>query len=146
MSAFLATPNSTHQQSVWMVTEECYSCHVLFAMPSDLKERALKDRSISFYCPNGHGQHYIADKIKTLESQLQREREEKQRIDEARRDAVLERDHHWTERKKLRTRHHNLRKRIQSGVCPCCHRTFENVSRHMQSKHPSFDYEPEPLK
>jgi hypothetical protein len=39
-----------------------------------------------------------------------------------------------------------MRKRIQSGVCPCCNRTFENLGRHMKSKHPAFDYEPEPLK
>jgi len=34
---------------------------------------------------------------------------------------------------------YRLQKRIKNGVCPCCHRSFVQLSRHMASKHPGFD-------
>jgi hypothetical protein len=27
-------------------------------------------------------------------------------------------------------------KRVHRGVCPCCKRTFQNIQRHMETKHP----------
>ena len=30
------------------------------------------------------------------------------------------------------------RKRAANGVCPCCHRSFENVARHVAKQHPDF--------
>jgi hypothetical protein len=144
MNSFVAMHNQTIHRSVELVTETCCACGILFAMPAELKKRALEQRDrLSFYCPNGHSQHYVG------KSDGQLLREERERADRLRGELSstrAERDHHWTERKKLCTRHHNMRKRIQQGVCPCCNRTFENLARHMKSKHPAFDYEPEPLK
>jgi DNA repair exonuclease SbcCD ATPase subunit len=31
-----------------------------------------------------------------------------------------------------------LRNRVGKGVCPCCNRSFENLKRHMVSKHPDY--------
>tara|TARA_Y100000310_G_scaffold338946_1_gene430083 strand:- start:1163 stop:1354 length:192 start_codon:yes stop_codon:yes gene_type:complete len=31
-----------------------------------------------------------------------------------------------------------LKNRAKAGVCPCCNRTFQNLSRHMETKHPDF--------
>lgn len=31
------------------------------------------------------------------------------------------------------------RKRIANGVCPCCHRTFQNLARHMAGQHPAYE-------
>lgn len=31
-----------------------------------------------------------------------------------------------------------LKNRVGKGVCPCCNRTFLDLQRHMQLKHPSF--------
>lgn len=30
------------------------------------------------------------------------------------------------------------KKRLAHGVCPCCQRTFQDLARHMQSKHPDY--------
>ncbi len=30
------------------------------------------------------------------------------------------------------------RKRVGSGVCPCCSRTFQQLARHMKAKHPAY--------
>lgn len=31
-----------------------------------------------------------------------------------------------------------LRNRAREGVCPCCNRTFKQLSAHMKNKHPDF--------
>lgn len=31
-----------------------------------------------------------------------------------------------------------LRARVKNGVCPCCNRSFENLRRHIETKHPEF--------
>lgn len=31
-----------------------------------------------------------------------------------------------------------LKKRIAGGACPCCKRSFQNLHRHMTTKHPDF--------
>jgi dsDNA-binding SOS-regulon protein len=38
---------------------------------------------------------------------------------------------HLTRKKKQLARVHN-------GVCPCCNRTFQNLLRHMETKHPEY--------
>ena len=31
-----------------------------------------------------------------------------------------------------------IKKRIGNGVCPCCNRSFEDLRRHMNTKHPDY--------
>lgn len=47
--------------------------------------------------------------------------------------AELKTQHQVRAQKAAKTR---LRKRIEHGVCPHCKRHFENVERHVKSKHP----------
>ena len=35
-----------------------------------------------------------------------------------------------------------IKKRIGTGVCPCCHRSFQNLARHMKHKHPKYGQRP----
>lgn len=42
-----------------LVTNTCLTCGVLFAMPRTLTDRHKRDHE-SFYCPNGHTQHYVS--------------------------------------------------------------------------------------
>lgn len=115
--------------TVDLVTETCYSCSVLFAMTEEHRRRLLNNHDKSFYCPNGHKQHYTG---KTTEQKLidaqARETALRDQLDASIRDAeaarsALARD----------------RQRFTNGVCPCCNRSFENVRRHMTTKHPDFD-------
>lgn len=34
--------------------------------------------------------------------------------------------------------HAKLKKRVGSGVCPCCKRTFKQLARHMEDNHPEW--------
>lgn len=40
--------------------EECCNCHVPFAMTTALRVALLESRA-TFYCPNGHGQHFTGE-------------------------------------------------------------------------------------
>jgi hypothetical protein len=35
-------------------------------------------------------------------------------------------------------KHTQLKKRVANGVCPCCHRSFVALRRHIETKHPEF--------
>lgn len=114
-----------------LVVVTCW-CGIKHAVPSDLRAYQLHHRS-EVFCPLGHG--YVP-RTKSLEKQLDAARQELrrawQRVD-AERDLrnAEERSHAAT--KGHLTRH---RRRTAAGVCPCCNRTFQNLSQHMHSEHP----------
>lgn len=109
-----------------LVSETCCSCGVPFAMPDYLKEQCLQKKSGKmFYCPNGHSQYYLGETdAQKLQRQLDWERSQRQTAE-----LNLER-----EKRKLKA----IETRTKEGVCPCCNRTFSQLSRHMKMKHPEF--------
>jgi len=114
--------------TITLVSVECYTCGVIFGLPSQLK-RNLLDNHEMFYCPNGHGQSFIgkteAQKLRELLEQ------EKQKFD---REFVLRIKTEAREQELLK-KQKRLVQRIARGVCPCCKRSFQNVKRHMEMKH-----------
>ena len=116
---------------VTLKTETCCNCGVPFAMP-DYMMRRLKDEGGTFYCPNGHAQHYTRPTVKVLREQLES------------RDELLyrERSRHNHTKNRLRATkaaHTRTKNRIKKGVCPCCNRYFENLHQHMETKHPGYE-------
>lgn len=117
---------------VQMVTEECCNCGMTFGMTKDFQRRALNDRSIWFYCPRGHQQHYTGKtEAQKLRDQLERERQRTEQ--EQLRAQELEQEKH-----RVKAQYNRIRKRVKNGVCPCCNRTFENLANHMKHQHPAF--------
>ena len=108
-----------------LVVTHCW-CGIALAIPSNLNRIAHESRH-ELYCPLGHTFTY-GD---TYKERLERER----RRHEATRDLLGA-----EERSHSATRGHLTRqkRRIAAGVCPCCHRHFVNVARHMASQHPDF--------
>ena len=106
-------------------------CGIALAIPSNLY-RVAHDEGKTIYCPQGHA-FVFSD---TYKEQLDRE----QRRHRATKDLLKQ-----EERSHVATRGHltRARKRAAAGVCPCCHRHFENVERHVKFKHP--DFKPEEL-
>lgn len=111
-----------------LLTETCFKCGVLFAMTEDFQENLRRNRN-TFYCPNGHGQVYTgktdAQKLKDAEA---RETALNDQLFAAVADA-----------EKTRGDLIRARIRIANGVCPCCNRSFENVRRHIATKHPDYN-------
>lgn len=102
----------------------CSECGVPFAAPDTFFSKRREDHR-TFYCPNGHGQHYPAkSEAEKLRDELAAEKQRKEaalcRLNEA----------EQREAKVLRKL-----KRVQRGVCPECNRSFNDLARHMACKH-----------
>jgi hypothetical protein len=123
---------STINIGVELITEECCACGVLFAFPTTLRERLLADHSRNFYCPNGHSQRYLGK----TEADKQRERAERLERQVANLDEDLRSA--YASNRAIRGQVTKLKKRVANGVCPCCHRTFANLGRHMAGQHPHY--------
>lgn len=119
--------------NITMITETCIDCGVVFAMTAEFKQTRLENHSKRFYCPNGHHMVYSgkteAEKLRDL-------------LAAAKAQAVHATDQAYAaavEVESLRTTLLRDRHRFANGVCPCCNRSFENVRRHMENKHPDYD-------
>ena len=115
--------------------ESCYKCAITFAVTQDFQNARMHDHA-TFYCPMGHGQVYggksqverdrdaaIADRNR-VQAELNEIRHAKLVAEKARDKAVREK--------------RKVEKRIAHGVCPCCDKTFANVSHHMMTEHKDF--------
>lgn len=113
------------------------TCGILFAIPENLHRSALKHRGPTGWqisCPLGHTWHFTAayvDEEAKLRNELERERRYSAhvvaRLDQA--EASL------SATRGVVTR---MKRRASAGVCPCCNRTFQQLARHMATKHPDF--------
>lgn len=127
-----------------LVVKRCW-CGIQHAVPQSLHdlqrrqhdEKCRRDPIVAIYCPLGH-RHYPA-------GESDREKVEKElnmakaqlansiaRHDQTRA-ALRDTEKKLIAQKSAKTR---LKNRISRGVCPCCNRSFENVRRHMETKHP----------
>ena len=111
----------------------CCKCGVEFASPVIIKRR---DDGDWFYCPNGHTQHFTKTTEAELREELQRE---KNRRESAERDAEWNLANAKNARIAATKAQNKLKKietRVNAGVCPHCNRTFQQLARHMECKHP----------
>ncbi len=119
-----------------LVATNCW-CGIHYAVPSEFYEmiqRQHRDgrKQTQIYCPLGHTWEFAGkSKADELAEQLERERKRSK----AARDLLAheERSHAATRGHLTRTK-----KRVAHGVCPCCNRTFQQLSRHMANKHPEY--------
>ena len=116
--------NDTFTHVTTFIVETCCNCGIMFAVTGDENERLLRTHE-SFYCPRGHGQHYSGlSEAERLKRQLEASEQK------------LANAHFELMAAEKRTK--RLEKRAKNGVCPCCHRQFVIVARHMKTKHPDF--------
>lgn len=120
-----------------LVTETCYKCGIVFAVPQYFRKTRLDDKQ-SFWCPNGHPQAYVESEADRLRKQL----EEQKRSTEWWKGVAANKDKTIKGQNiqigKVKAKLHRTERRIANGVCPCCHRSFQNVMRHMKTKHPDY--------
>jgi hypothetical protein len=140
-----------------LTTETCVSCGIVFAMPEEYNRLLRNDyrgtAEAWFYCPRGHQQYYSgASEADKLRQQLDEERRQRQRAEQkiAQKDDEIrdwkatandQRDKAEHERRRANGyKGHATRitKRAKAGVCPCCNRSFQQLARHMATKHPTF--------
>ena len=106
-----------------MIRMCCGQCGIEFDIPEPFY-RERKEDGGHWYCPNGHCRVFRESEA----SKLRRERDRLQQQLAQRDDEIN------TKQRQIK----RLEKRAAAGTCPCCQRTFNNMSRHMKTKHPEF--------
>jgi uncharacterized Zn finger protein (UPF0148 family) len=120
---------SKTSQVVELVGVTCSECGVTFGLPEGLYRMRRHDHG-TWYCPNGHTRCFVseseAEKYRRLfAAERTRVQAALDQAEAAERTAAAHKGH--------ATR---LRKRAAAGVCAFCNRNFENVARHVATKHP----------
>jgi hypothetical protein len=121
---------STINKTVKLTEIECCNCGIDYMVPDWFNKRCLES-GVTFYCPAGHPQVYRKSELVKLREQIAMLEGRARHLDDQRQAAERSAAAFKGEVTKLRSR-------VANGVCPCCHRTFVNVARHMQTKHPDF--------
>lgn len=120
----------TISHNVVLVTEDCPTCGIVFGVTLDYQNRR-RQYADTFYCPNGHSQSYAKSESARLREQLAAEQK---KLANAQFELMAAKQRaEAVEKEKAR-----LQKRMKNGICPCCHRQFIQLTRHMKSKHPEF--------
>ena len=122
-----------HQVSIEI--ETCCACGVAFGMPAEF-QCARRSDGEWFYCPAGHRQHYTETEAQRLRKMLDEANRKNTMLAKDVRDAQEAEQRQAAAREKAEREAKRLRKRAQAGACPCCTRTFQNLARHMATKHP----------
>jgi len=115
---------------------DCFKCGALFAVPSQVNEDLLRTGR-DFYCPNGHQQHYVESVQAKLEKEQQRRREAERQAN-ARLELLHAEERSHAATRGVVTKQRKKLARVANGVCPCCNRSFQNLARHMETRHPDY--------
>lgn len=119
----------------------CAGCGTSFAVPYNLY-RCFKEDGASLRCPNAScpwpSFSIHETKAMRLEKELAAERERATRAHQAREWAEKQLSATKGQVTKLRNEAAKAHARIANGVCPCCKRSFQNLRRHMTTKHPEY--------
>lgn len=122
---------------VQLTVTDCASCGMVFAITQDFEKRRREDGK-GFYYPNGHSLSYGNSEIDKLRKKLGQVEENavwwRARACDYEEDAQREKRQKAAVKGQLT----KFKKRVANGVCPCCNRTFANLSRHMANQHPDF--------
>lgn len=126
----------TYLQTITMITENCCNCGVTFALTKEhYNELQKMGIAKTFYCPNGHPQHYTKSEATRVREQSNIEKAQLQaKLDQMARD--LRTADFVKSNLEVELKRKNLKlKRVENGMCPCCNRFFKNLSNHMENKH-----------
>lgn len=129
---------STIDIGITLETLSCANCGMTFAFPEVVHTRYRHSHD-SFYCPVGH-QNYYPGKSDLEKVNAQLESTKASLVFERNLREGAQRQREAVERSLAATRGvvTKLKKRVGSGVCPCCNRHFSALERHMATKHPDF--------
>lgn len=120
----------------------CSVCGITFYAPENWV-RAKREKHDTFWCPNGHSQHFPHE---TEAEKLRRElAREKHKAEQAQAQAAhLDRRLTVAQRQRAAARGQvtKIKNRVGKGVCPCCTRSFVNLQQHMKHQHPEWIPEP----
>jgi len=119
----------TYTEQIVFERRCCANCGIVYAISEHYTNR-LRESHATFYCPNGHAQHFPQDnEAEGLRKELKRKEQELSDI--VGQKITIENELNAVIKKSKRDL-----KRLTNGVCPCCNRTFSNLHNHMKKQHP----------
>ena len=128
----------TIQSAVKLYVMDCWSCGIVYGVPDDYDKRRRADGK-SWSCPNGHGTIYSeytdAEKLHSAEVKLAGLQAKLDQAWATAAEAKKDKLRYEREARKAEREAKRLATRAEAGVCVHCHRTFQNMARHMVSKH-----------
>src|SRR3990167_1606004 len=101
---------------------DCPQCGMLYGLTAAFVRRRREDGE-RWVCPAGHGISFQPSDLAKANA----------RAETAERNAQFWKEQEKAAQKELIAKKGQLtklKKRIANGVCPCCHRTFQNLARH----------------
>ena len=114
-----------------LVTVTCGECELAFGMPRFFYDARRIDRHI-WFCPVGHQRCFgTKSEVQELREQLADAQARVMHANDQKHAALAE-------LRKAQAKAKRADRRASAGVCPCCHRTFVAMARHMKTKHPDF--------
>ena len=125
--------SKTYTETVMLQEVTCKSCGITHAIPVRLIEGLLQTGGY-YFCPNGHQWGWGESEAARLKKQLVQEQEQSKQVK-----TELLRTQDQLEASIRELRRH--KKRIANGVCPCCHRSFVQLQRHIKTQHPEYGQE-----
>lgn len=131
----------TITQTVELEVKECPVCGITYAIPKSLSQKKYNDGG-EWYCPNGHSLVYTKPEHVRLAEELATVKRDRDWYKEQRERAQADVKHLEASRNAYKGQVTKIKARVGRGMCPCCNRFFENLHRHMNTKHPGFK-EPE---
>lgn len=119
------------EQVIEFTVINCGECDVQVAMPTAVYERKVREKG-GYFCLNGHSRRFVGEtEAQKLAKQLESERASKEWWQK-------KADQHSKTASAFKGQVTRIKNRVGNGVCPCCNRTFQNLQRHMCTKHPEY--------
>ena len=110
----------------------CGECGIEFGVPAHFaRDCHEKGASKTWYCPNGHPRMFSESTSEKLRRERDRLQQQIARVEDEKREQLARAE-------KVEAANRRLKKRAAAGTCPCCQRTFQNMSTHMKRQHPEF--------
>lgn len=135
--------------AIQLTTVHCGKCGGHYAIDEHVRKQHEEDGTYwnCPYCKTGWGYgESDADRLrKQLKVEQNKAKQREWELQEARNEMERTRAEAAEKLKKSQAKYRaqkgqntRLKKRVGHGVCPCCHRTFKQLQRHMKSQHPEF--------
>lgn len=112
-------------------------CGIQFAVPRQFYQ-SLKENGATFYCPRGHHLSIGKSDLDKLREELEKERTRTEWEKQARYRALERLETANRSAASYKGKLNHVKAHVGNGLCPCCKRSFQNLRRHMASKHPDF--------
>ena len=113
----------------------CGNCGIEFTVPDHFFNDRKKTMERLWYCPNGHPRVFRESEVDKLRRERDVATQALARVEQEKAEAVAAAN---ARVKRAEAATKRLQKRTAAGTCPCCQRTFSNMSEHMKHQHPEF--------